>query len=189
MICRKSDSDSTKKIIDILKNGGIAVLPTDTVYGFSGLADDVNHCDQRIRKIKGREESKPFIQLISSPQKISAYTDDCIPEALLAHWPGPLTIIVNDKRFSDKKIKTAFRCPGDIWLRSILEELDFPLYSTSVNRSGKPVLDEEGLIVNEFENEVDLIVLDGDKKNALPSTIVQIEDSDVRILRQGSLII
>ena len=54
MICRKSDDDSIQKCISSLKNGGVVIIPTDTVYGFSGIVD--GKTDSIIRKIKGREE-------------------------------------------------------------------------------------------------------------------------------------
>ncbi|MCR4734740.1 MAG: L-threonylcarbamoyladenylate synthase [Treponema sp.] len=189
MICHKSDDLSIKKVVDCLKNGDIVVLPTDTVYGFSGIVDSLHNCDKKIRLIKGRSESKPFIQLISSPEKLQNYTNDIVPQSLLDKWPGPLTIIVKDLRFSsgDSVVKTAFRCPGDEWLRKILSEIDQPLYSTSLNRTGQPVLDEEAAIISEFKDEVPLIVLDGDKKNALPSTIVEFNGSEIKIIRQGSV--
>jgi L-threonylcarbamoyladenylate synthase len=82
---------------------------------------------------------------------------------------------------------TAFRCPGDEWLREIIKEVGVPLYSTSVNKSGSPILDTIKDIKSVFEEEVDLIVDDGDKKNSLPSTLVKIEKNGYSILRQGSI--
>ena len=84
---------------------------------------------------------------------------------------------------------TAFRCPGDQWLRQVIAECGSPIYSTSVNRSGQPVLDCEEDIIKEFGCEVDLIVKDGDKKGAKPSTIVSITDGQIKVLRQGDVII
>lgn len=188
MTFSKSNADSEKIATDYLKAGKIVILPTDTVYGFSAVCSPDFQCDKKIREIKGRSETKPFIQLISSPEELYIYTDDEIPESLLKFWPGPLTIIVSDKRLKDSAIKTtAFRCPGDLWLRNIIKDCGCPVYSTSVNRSGKPVLDEEAEIVKEFGSETDLIILDGDKKNSLPSTIVKIENGKPVVLRQGAL--
>lgn len=184
MIYHKSDKNSKKIVIKTLLNNGIVILPTDTVYGFSGITKSET-TDSRIRKIKGREETKPFIQLISNPKEIKKYTDDKIPSKILKYWPGPLTIIVNDKRQTG--VTTAFRCPGDKWLRQIIKKCKSPVYSTSVNRSGSPVLDNEKDIVDEFELETDLIILDGEKKGSLPSTIIKIVDDKVEVLRQGSL--
>lgn len=191
MIIKKDDFGSLEIAKNILKDGGIAILPTDTVYGFSGIANDENllqKTDEVINLIKKSAENKPLIQLISKPEDINQFTDDKIPTELLQKWPGPLTIIVHIKNNAPKyeNLPTvAFRCPGDEWLRNLIQACDCPIFSTSVNRSGKPVLDEISLIKKEFENEVDLIVDDGDKKNALPSTLVSLENGNVKILRQG----
>ena len=186
MICRKSDDNSIKLCSEYLLNEKVVIIPTDTVYGFSAIVNE--NTDKKIREIKGRSEKKPFIQLISSPSDIYKYTDCKIPQKIFELWPGPLTVIVPDVRLKDKENNTtAFRCPGDEWLRKIIAQCNLPVYSTSVNRSGFPVLDTEDDIINEFSADADLIVLDGDKKNALPSTIIKIENDDFVVLRQGSL--
>lgn len=199
IIKSKNDKNSLKIAVDFLKQGKICILPTDTVYGFSGIVDLKNQIsyktDDLIRKIKGRAENKALIQLIAKPSDLKIYTDDKIPEKILEKWPGPLTVIVNTKKNSPlaQKFPTvAFRCPGDEWLRNIIQECKSPLYSTSVNRSGKEVLNEISKIKDEFASEVSLIVDDGDKKNALPSTIIRIEkdesgNSAIKILRQGAV--
>ncbi|MCQ2584308.1 MAG: threonylcarbamoyl-AMP synthase [Treponema sp.] len=184
MVVNKSDAKSVQITSELLKQGGVVVLPTDTVYGFSAKSD-INEADLRIRTIKGRSETKPFIRLIAEPDEIRKYTEDVIPKKLLSYWPGPLTIIVNDKIIPG--ITTAFRCPGDAWLRQIISECGAPLYSTSVNRSGKPVIQTIDGIISEFESEVDLIINGGDTKDALPSTIVKIEDGKVIVLRDGDI--
>ncbi|MBO4628423.1 MAG: histidine phosphatase family protein [Treponema sp.] len=192
-IVSKSSVDSVKCTVQVLKNGGVVIIPTDTVYGFSGIVSlngalrepqgPQNSTDDRIRKIKGREETKPFIQLIARPEDLQLYTNDTVPPELLSKWPGALTIIVNNKQGGT----TAYRCPGDEWLRNVISECGAPIYSTSVNRSGQPVLDEEAAIINEFTNEVELIIKDGDKKGAKPSTLVSIVDGEIKILRQGPI--
>ena len=194
MICRKSDRASVELVSSCLKRGGIAVLPTDTVYGLSGIVDLKDSVcfktDQRMRTIKGRAETKPFIQLIASPQDIYAYTDVVLPPALLAKWPGALTVIVPvkaDPPLAEAVPSVAFRCPGDAWLRQIVAACAAPIYSTSVNRSGSPVLDTMAAIRAEFGGEVDLLVDDGDKKGSLPSTIVSLLDGNLRVLRQGAV--
>lgn len=199
MILKKSDSTSIEQTAAILKNGGIVIIPTDTVYGFSGIVDLKNasahfKTDAKIRAIKGRAETKPLIQLIAKPEDIRLYTDDDIPSSLLAKWPGALTIIVHIKEDAPlaataipESRTVAFRCPGDEWLRKIIENCGTPVFSTSVNRSGQPVLDTTNSIASEFENEVNLIIDDGDKKGALPSTLVTIETGNVKVLRQGSV--
>lgn len=183
MIVEKNDRNSIKIASEKLLAGEIVIIPTDTVYGFSGIVKPESNTDKKIREIKGREEEKPFIQLISSPEEIYKYTKDVIPENLFKKWPGALTIIVNDIRGGT----TAFRCPSDLWLLEILKNVEYPLYSTSVNKSGCPILENISDIESVFEKEVALIVKDGNKKNALPSTLVKIENENVVILRQGTV--
>lgn len=230
----KSDEKSVLVTAEALKNQKIVIIPTDTVYGFSGIVsscDDESGIDEigsgclcgggksgktdvcsgtdgEIRRIKGREAYKPFIQLIAEPDDIRQITDDNIPEELFSLWPGALTIIVNDKRpvemadggntegkntaFANAeghKTTVAVRCPGDAWLRNVIRETGSAIYSTSVNRSGKPVLTDIADIAEEFEKEVELIIDDGDKRNALPSTIVSVCDGSCRIIRQGSVVV
>lgn len=201
MILKKSDPSSIEETAAVLRKGGIVIIPTDTVYGFSGIVDlkaaGTNfETDTKIRAIKGRAESKPLIQLIAKPEDIHLYTDDEIPAELLSKWPGALTIIVHIKENSPlaataipQTRTVAFRCPGDAWLREIIAHCEAPIFSTSVNRSGQPVLDTTAAITQEFSSEADLIIDDGDKKGALPSTLVTIENGQVRVLRQGSVTI
>ena len=184
MIYLKSDSDSIKKCAENLKNGNIIIIPTDTVYGFSGIVDSVHFTQEKIKKIKGRDEKKPFIQLIACPDDIKKYTDDEIPSELLKFWPGPLTIIVHDKN-SDST--TAYRCPDDEWLSAILKEVGKPVYSTSANRSGSPLLEKISDIKKEFSSDVDLIIAGGDIIGGISSTIAAVENGKIKVLRQGSV--
>ena len=199
MILKKSDPTSIKETTATLRKGGIVIIPTDTVYGFSGIVDlktaaSQFETDAKIRAIKGRSETKPLIQLLARPEDLRLYTDDIIPDSLLSKWPGALTIIVHIKKDSPlaasaipESSTVAFRCPGDEWLRKIISECGAPVFSTSVNRSGQPVLDTISEIKKEFGSEANLIIDDGDKKGALPSTLVTLEKGEIKILRQGSV--
>lgn len=183
MIYRRSDSSSAGLCAGCLRNGGIAVIPTDTVYGLSGIADSVHDTGSAIRRLKGRSGEKPFIQLIESPGAIFRYTDDVLPSWLEEFWPGPLTVIVNDRRSSGT---TAFRCPGDEWLRNVVALCGSPIYSTSANISGEPVLDTEAGILSVFGDRADAVVLDGDRKNSVPSTIIDVSCGEIRLVRRGA---
>ncbi len=190
MIILRSDSDSVECVSRVLLEGSVVVLPTDTVYGFSGV---VPESEDVIRKIKGRDETKPFIQLIAEPEDIYRYTDEVLPDQLIALWPGALTVIVPLKKrliTGESEVTTvAFRCPGDGWLRQIIKAVGKPIYSTSVNRSGQSVLSSVLEIDKEFGGEVKLIVDGGSTENALPSTLVKFEKGKCIILRQGDVCI
>jgi L-threonylcarbamoyladenylate synthase len=196
MTCAKDDLDSVSKTVSHLVSGEVVIVPTDTVYGFSAVVDlkgkSCFNADRKIREIKGRDEGKPFIHLISSPQDIEAFSAVKIPPVLFEKWPGPLTVIVPVKKDSPlcSTLETvAFRCPGDKWLRDVIRETGAPIFSTSVNRSGFPVIDTVAGIESEFSGEVPLIVDDGDKKGSVPSTIVSVLDGGIKVLRQGAVVI
>ena len=164
-----------------LKQGHIVIIPTDTIYGFSGL---IGKTGEAIACIKGRAENKPFIALIAEPADIYRYTDIKIPEHILNLWPAPLTLIVPLKGQGTQ----AFRCPADEWLRNVVAAAGDAVYSTSVNRSGMPPLTDISTICREFEDSVALIV-DGGNLEGLPSTLVDLTSGTPCVLRQGSVVI
>ncbi|MBQ3835544.1 MAG: L-threonylcarbamoyladenylate synthase [Treponema sp.] len=197
MTSRKCEKESAQAAASVLLEGKVAVLPTDTVYGFSALAlvmgstgPKKSGLDLKIDQIKKSPESKPLIELISEPSDIYKYTDQEIPSKILEKWPGALTVLVKNNAWYKAltgREATAFRCPGDEWLRQVISLCGGPIYSTSVNFSGKPVLEAEADILRDFGGLVDFFVLDGDKKNALPSTLVSLLDGEPKVLRQGAV--
>lgn len=191
MICRKSDKESVSIAVSYLRRGKVVIIPSDTVYGFSGIVDGRHysfHTNQKICQIKGRDDSKQLIQLIADPSDVKKYTRDVIPDELFNKWPGPLTIIVHTFAEDGNFDTTAFRCPDDEWLRDVIRQCGAPIYSTSVNKSGEKNLESIADIRNVFGGDVPLIVDDGDKKGGVPSTIVSIDvDGSLKILRQGAV--
>ena len=181
MRIQKKAPNSAAAVAVELKRGNIVIIPTDTIYGFSGL---IGKTAEAIAHIKGREENKPFIALIAEPADIYRYTDIVIPERLLALWPAPLTLIVPLKGQGTQ----AFRCPADEWLRSVVAAAGDAVYSTSVNRSGTPPLTDIEAVCREFEDSVSLVV-DGGNLEGLPSTLVDLTSGAPRVLRQGSVVI
>ena len=180
MTILKTCSNSACTAARVLSNGGIAVLPTDTVYGFSGL---VPVSKQKLITLKKRDVSKNFIQLIAEPADIFKYTDSVIPKALFALWPCALTLIVTLK---DGQGLGAFRCPGDEWLRSVIKKSGSTVYSTSVNYSGAPLFTDIAAIRTEFEKKVDLII-DGGNISGAPSTIADVSSGKPVIVREGGI--
>lgn len=193
MTLHKSEGASAEAAAKVLREGKIAVLPTDTVYGFSAvsvLQGKKSGLDLKIDRIKKSPESKPLIELISEPSDIRNYAGQEIPSKILKKWPGALTVLVKNNAWYKAltgREATAFRCPGDEWLRRVISLCGGPIYSTSVNISGQPVLEAEADILRDFGGLVDLYVSDGDKKNALPSTLVSLLDGEPKVLRQGAV--
>jgi len=180
MIVSKNDPKSARITAEYLRNRKLVILPTDTIYGFSGLVPDASPL---IIAAKGRDEGKPFIQLIARTEDLRIYTGDRINPELLALWPGAVTIIVRNLSGGT----TAFRCPGDPWLRDVLSLTEAPVYSTSVNRAGSPALNGIEEIIREFGAVADLVIDAGDHQNPVPSTIVDATGTEYRVLREGAI--
>jgi len=181
MIIKKDDPSSLRIAVKTLKNNGIAIIPCDTIYGIAGIAP---FTENRIRLCKGRDE-KPFIRLISSPERIEYYSDISPDQRILTLWPGPLTLILPGRTGRTY----AVRVPDDPFILELLENLQADIFSTSVNISGRPPLWKIEQIKKEFSHKVDLIIDDGDLKEGRPSTILDITLFPYRILRQGECII
>jgi L-threonylcarbamoyladenylate synthase len=182
MVIDKNDPESAAIAASYLRERKTLVLPTDTIYGFSGVAP---YTKARIIAIKGRDEGKPFIELIPNRAFLEGRMADDVNPSLLALWPGAVTIIIN----TIDGMTTAFRCPGDPWLREVLELTGECVYSTSVNRSGQKPLVTIEEITKEFGTEVDLVIDAGNAGESRASTIVDATGTEYRIVRQGSVIV
>ncbi len=177
-----------KKVIKILKEGGIGVLPTDTIYGLVGSALSKNTVE-RIYKVRKREKRKPFIILISSSKdlkifgiKLKAFQKKLIKK----FWPGPFSLIFECKSKKFKylhrgKKSLAFRVPKPKWLRKLLREVG-PLVAPSANLAKMPPATNIKEAKNYFKNNVDFYFNCGkiDKK---PSTLIDVREKKIKILR------
>lgn len=210
---RKDNSASARLCAASMLAGNVIIIPTDTVYGISAIADDpLSQNDNgagAIRAIKGRAQSKPFITLIEKPSDIHLYTDEDIPQSLLSKWPGALTLVVPSKHPAShlspdanclslpSNLSTiALRCPGDKWLRSVIALCGKPIYSTSCNISGGAPLNSIAEIIRTFSSTNVALAVDdsiaggGHHKSAaskVPSTIASVSHGNIKILRQGGV--
>lgn len=190
MVIGIKESSAFPLLLQTFKEGGLAIMPCDTIYGIVGIAPGTG---EKIRALKGREEQKPLIQLILSPSWLNDFTDLTLPEILEAYWPGPLTLIFPTKTEDSRAIRqgisrretVALRVPKDPFLQKILQEIKKPLFSTSVNKSGQQPLWRSHDIIAAFAQDVDLIVDSGDLPDRAPSTILDISSRPYRLIRQG----
>jgi L-threonylcarbamoyladenylate synthase len=180
LVVTAGSAGALERLIQVLAAGGVAIAPGDTMYGMIGIAPDA---EERIRHIKGRGEDKPFLQLLADASWISRVSDVTLPARIARRWPGPLTIVIPDR--TGKTV--AVRVPDSIFLRDVLQGVDCPLYSTSVNRAGFPPLASIADMEREFENDVELIFDAGDHPPGAPSTLLDITSKPWRILRQGAV--
>jgi L-threonylcarbamoyladenylate synthase len=174
-----------RRLAAVLRQGGVAVVPCDTIYGIVGVAPET---EGRIRSIKGREEGKPFLQLVADVSWVRRACGVAPPPGLARHWPGPLTVVLPVAgRLPPASL--ALRVPGSAWLRELIDGLGRPIYSTSVNRAGAEPMWRIADIVRELEGDVDLVVDGGDLPESVPSTIVDATSRPFRLVRRGALAI
>ncbi len=182
MIVPANDEGAFDRLAGMLARGAVAIIPCDTMYGIVGVAPDT---EERIRQVKGRGETQPFLQLIARASWIAQLSDQPMPAALSKYWPGPLTIVFPARAGGT----VALRLPDSPFLQRLMETVERPLYSTSVNRTGQSPLFDTARIKEEFEPDVDLILDAGDLPPGPPSTLVDITSRPYRVLRAGAVVI
>jgi L-threonylcarbamoyladenylate synthase len=106
-----------------------------------------------------------------------------VPPHLARYWPGPLTMVFNARTGGT----VALRVPDSRFLRDLLHAVDAPLFSTSVNRAGRPPLLSLQEMQSELESDVDLIYDAGQGPAGQPSTVLDITVRPFRVLREGAL--
>lgn len=174
--------DSCNNIIDsvckLLADNKVGAIPCDTIYGFSGIANEITK--DYIFEIKQRPQSKNLITLMSLDElKKSSLI---VPPILYDIYPAPLTAILRDE---DSGNTVAVRVPNDSFIGEIIKKVG-PIWSTSVNISGQPSLTTFDEILAVFDSKVDFIVKKNIGSNSIPSTLVDFSSSEIKILRQGA---
>ena len=159
-----------------LRNGEVGIIPSDTIYGISSLVTE--EAMERIYEIKERPQSKKLIVLSDKNSLESLGLN--VPDEMLSLWPSPLTVILPTKGGDT----LAVRVPDDKYLSSLLSETG-PLFSTSVNISGKPSLETFEDIYPVFSEKVDFIVRKENIVKGESSTLLDATKRPCRIIRQG----
>jgi L-threonylcarbamoyladenylate synthase len=180
MVLRADSPEAFPALVRVLAGGGIAIAPGDTMYGLIGVAPE---SEQRLRRIKGRSDEKPFLQLLADASWLSRVSELVVPAKLTRHWPGPLTLVVPARGGGT----VAVRVPDSKFLQELLKALGRPLFSTSPNLAGAAPLPTMDEMRQQFESDVDLIYDEGDVAPGSPSTLLDICRRPYRILRQGAL--
>lgn len=183
------------EISSALKEGKIVVFPTDTIYGIGTNAYYSNACE-KIYEAKERPRYKPLCVLISDYSMLKQIVDYISPleQKLIDNfWPGPLTIKFRKKEGTLPNIISA----GDEYVRvrlineglayKLIKESGVPIVAPSANLSGSTAGNKIKNIVNELDGKVDYILDCGDIDNDIASTIVQVEDEKVIVIREGKI--
>lgn len=181
-------------IIDILQNDGVIIYPTDTVYAF-GCSIMSRIAIDRLARLKDMKPGKHRFSLIfDGLSQISEYAKNIhtpIFKVMKKALPGPYTFILHSssklpKLLNSKKKTVGVRVPDHNIPRTIVQELGFPIITTSIRDEDEIVeysTDPE-LIYEKFENMVDAII-DGGYGNNIPSTIIDCAGDEFEVLREG----
>lgn len=188
--CQNPQMRLIKKAVEVLRQGGIIVYPTDTVYG---LGCDLSNKKgiEKIYEIKRRNKKQPLSFVCADLKHISQYAKvtDYAYKTMRRLLPGPYTFILEASRLVPKIIlpkrqTTGIRVPDNNICLSLVRELEQPIISTSVKTAEGEDLGNPYAIEEKFGKIVDLII-DGGIINPEPSSVVSLVDDQIEILRIG----
>ena len=179
---------------EIIKNGGLVAIPTETVYGLGANGLDENAV-AKIFEAKGRPQDNPLILHVDAPEAMMKFAHH-IPQTAFdlaeAFWPGPLTIILPAKEFIPKRTTgglntVGLRCPDCEITREIIRLSGVPVAAPSANISGKPSTTTAEHVLHDHDGKIDAIVDGGPCRVGVESTIVDLTERRPRLLRPGGI--
>jgi L-threonylcarbamoyladenylate synthase len=185
------DRKGIEKASQIINQGGVVIFPTDTVYGIG--CDPYNKASiEKIYKIKSRHTTKPVPVLtysIEMAERIAQF-DQLTKKIVKKFWPGPLTIIL---KVTDEKIKKSLNLENKIAIRvpdhkctlELLKKCNY-LVGTSANISGDVPYTNPKECLKKMQ-DYDVFVDGGMITSNGESTIIEIENEEIKIIREGSL--
>ncbi len=187
------ENEQYRRAIDVLRQGGIVALPTDTVYGLVAVAAD-RAAVERVYETKERDPAQPMPLFVASIEQagLIAEMNDAARALAARFWPGALTIVVPKKaafetRAAAGERTVGLRVPADPFLREAARQLG-PLTGTSANIAGREECHTAAEVRAQLGDAVDLIVDAPVSATGVPSTVVDCsEGASVRVLREGGV--
>lgn len=181
-----------KQVVECLKDGGVVIYPTDTIYGIG--CDIFQHkAIERICKIKNVDPQKAQLSFICKDlSNMSDYTksiDTPLYRMLKTYLPGPYTFILPasklvPKILQSRKSTIGLRVPDNNICQNFLGELGNPILSASLPGDMVEEYTDPEVIYQRFENQVDLVI-DGGIGGMTPSTIVDCTTAEWKVIREG----
>ena len=178
----------------LLREGELAAVPTETVYGLAGNGLDEKAVEE-IYEVKGRPAVKPLSLMVPGREAMDSYCEDVPPQArFLAErfWPGPLTIVLKAKGLVPAIVRAGgetvgLRCPDHPLTLRLLREAGVPFAAPSANPSGEPSPKTAEEVARYFDGQIAAIVDGGPCGLGRESTLLDMSRTPYRILRQGAL--
>jgi tRNA threonylcarbamoyl adenosine modification protein (Sua5/YciO/YrdC/YwlC family) len=172
----------------IIRNGGLVIFPTETVYGIAANFSD-EAAVKRLREVKGRAEGKPFSVLISQKGLISNFTpaaDTALYKLIDAYWPGPLTVVVPAK---EEGRTIGVRMPDHPIALKLAQEAQCTIAAPSANKEGSPPPSTCREALKDLDGLVDAAIDGGASKIGVGSSVVDMTGVAPKILREGGITI
>lgn len=194
LIYKQNDENGITETAQILKNGGIAAIPTETVYGLAANALD----PEAVKKIfaaKGRPQDNPLIVHISEFDEIYPlvkFVPDSAKALAERFWPGPLTIILPKSGIIPDAVSAgldtvAVRMPSHPIANKIIKAAGVPLAAPSANSSGLPSPTRVEHVIDDMMGKIDAIVDGGECDIGVESTVITLAGGVPRLLRPGGV--
>jgi len=189
----KTLQEEIRKAVEVLRQGGTILYPTDTVWGIGCDATN-EEAVRKVYEIKRRTDSKALLVLVDSASKIPSYVDE-VPDMawqLIEITEKPLTIIYPEAKSLAANLVAAdhsigIRVTRELFSKTLCEQFRKPIVSTSANISGKPTPSNFSQIDEEIKLAVDYVVnwRQDEKSEPQPSSIIKLDKGNViQIIRQ-----
>ena len=186
-------SSSIRKAIDIIKEGGLIVFPTDTVYGIGCNPFD-EKAVERLFQVKKRDKDKPIPILVSSRKKAEEIAEfgNFAKKIARQHWPGALTLVLPAKANVPPMLRgrgdsVGIRIPNHPLALLLIRATGGYLTGTSANLSGKKPACTSEEAKKQLGGKVDMILDGGRCAIGVSSTVAEVTSNRPRILRQGTV--
>lgn len=188
------DAKNIEKAADIINGGGLAAVPTETVYGLAGSGLDAAAV-RSIFEVKGRPERKALSLMVRGAEDMEKYWT-LVPHAARAlarrYWPGPLTLIMTAAEGIPTEVTAGgatvgLRCPDHPLTQQLLGLLDIPLAAPSANPSGAESPKTAEKVLEYFDGRIGVVIDGGECRLGMESTIVDLSTVPYRILRKGAI--
>ncbi len=188
------DREAIAHAAQVIREGGLVAIPTETVYGLGANALNPEAV-KRIYEAKGRPSDNPLILHIPGPEWLERYCER-VPESAyrLAEefWPGPLTMILPRKdivpdRTTGGLDTVGIRCPNHPVTLALIEAADLPIAAPSANTSGRPSCTAADHVLEDMDGKIECILDGGPCSVGVESTIIDLTCEPPRLLRPGGL--
>ena len=194
---KEINNDELEEVAEIIRNGGVVIFPTETVYGIGGNALNTETI-KKIYEVKKRPSSKPLSILVKDKDEIEKYaqiTSEIEKKIIDNFMPGPITLVLKKKENVIPDIVTSgndtigVRIPNNNIIAQVLKSCSLPIAAPSANISGQPSSTKLEDVIDDFNGKVDAMIDGGECTEKVSSTVVQVVDGKVRILREGVITI